>query len=432
MSAPSGGGREVHREGGMGRAAKALSGGALLAAFVVLAREARGGPQGPSAPPLPAAPLQQGSPAPPAPSPAPAGPPPPAGPPDGWHPAETDPELLAARTPLPARHLFTELGEVAAAAPAGAARDAGEALARCLSEKAAAPITFDYTHQRRLRQLTRNVSGVPRDEFFRGMLHVNNDPEFWKRGAGASGEYIWNSFFAKSKAPTRAVLEMGAVDGIDGSHSLFFERQGFRSLLVEADPHYARIVPTNRPNSILGQFATGCPADRKEVIMNSFRGGGRVQDAPCDDQQKDGWLCHHVRKSKKKGKGVIQPRVPCKELSEWLYSHLRGSPLDVWFLDIEGSELGTLQQFNFSAVPVGVLNIELCGAVGVVRCMQTRNLLRQRGFVFAQRVRSDDIWYHPKQVTPAQVSPAADAWHVAARRHVDGCLARHPPPEAVQ
>ena len=138
-------------------------------------------------------------------------------------------------------------------------------------------------------------------------------------------------------------VELGAFDGVTQNNSLYFEKQGWKGLLIEPVPSAYAKCKVNRPGAIVVNAA--CvpfvfdkeAAEIYDVGLMSTLGGSMVTD-----QQED-WL--------KRGEGFhCKSRqklfVLAKPLSLILdENHI--STIDMLILDVEGSEINVLQGLDF-------------------------------------------------------------------------------------
>eukprot|EP00756_Hemistasia_phaeocysticola_P051956 Hpha_TRINITY_DN2713_c0_g1::TRINITY_DN2713_c0_g1_i1::g.110454::m.110454 len=164
-------------------------------------------------------------------------------------------------------------------------------------------------------------------------------------------------------------VEMGALDGLRASNTLFFERAlGWNGLLVEASPTNLPKVKLHRPrNKIVGLAA--CPAGGKKYIefMSNGPVGGDIALAPPrfkDRYWKKDWRDQVVK-------------VPCAPLHDILRSQ-RVTFVDLFSLDVEGSEEQVLRSFDWS-IPVRVWVIEMDGH-NLTKNQAVRDMLLSNGY----------------------------------------------------
>ena len=72
--------------------------------------------------------------------------------------------------------------------------------------------------------------------------------------------------------------------------------------------------------------------------------------------------------------------------------------VDVFFLDVEGSELAVLEGWDWS-VPIYVMVIEMFDSITDEKTLQEytkiRSILTEQGYVFNKRVKSNEVWHLP-------------------------------------
>jgi FkbM family methyltransferase len=103
-----------------------------------------------------------------------------------------------------------------------------------------------------------------------------------------------------------------------------------------------------------------------------------------DTAAQDAWRRKFVDKFELRAGNVtaadpfVHYAVPCMQLSS-LLSALHVARVDIFWLDVEGSELTVLQSIDFSSISIGLLVVELRVANAKVNA-QIRSLLRQAGY----------------------------------------------------
>lgn len=139
-------------------------------------------------------------------------------------------------------------------------------------------------------------------------------------------------------------VEMGALDGVTYSNSLFFEQSlDWRGVLIEADPTQQTALLKNRPLATSFNVAA-CPRN----MSVQFVPGGAMGVAKSQNMEAsiDAWH---------KGRPTVQ--VQCIPLME-LLSDVGLQWIDLFSLDVEGSELSILQQYDFARIPVRAWVVE--------------------------------------------------------------------------
>lgn len=167
------------------------------------------------------------------------------------------------------------------------------------------------------------------------------------------------------------VLEMGVPDGCWGSHSVAFERRGWSSILVEADPgrfknlRKARAKATVHANVVCSE-PRRVSLTRSNLPGLSFASSHERDSSSTYSSQPSWWKRFNASATE-----VITTR--CRKLSSILAGVTK---IDVWFLDCEGCELDALRSVDFGAIDIGMINIEAADP----SYSETGAFLRQHGF----------------------------------------------------
>ena len=168
-------------------------------------------------------------------------------------------------------------------------------------------------------------------------------------------DHVLGRFLSSEERPF--VFEVGGGDGERLSNSLFFERvRGFDCLLVEPVSSAVReeILPRQRNCAVLeGALWNGPTEGNRDVHdMHFFKNGLGSQVLAENGQPLS-------------DAGPVAPAKAASTKSSGNHSSVLAYPLnlvlkalnrtviDLWFLDVERSEIGILQNFDFQAVEVG-------------------------------------------------------------------------------
>ena len=142
----------------------------------------------------------------------------------------------------------------------------------------------------------------------------------------------------------RFFLEMGALNGITYSNTLALEHQGWKGLLIEANPDNCHHLKENR--------RSGCTVNVCAGICNA--GGGPLEF----ERGRSGATARMVlTKAKTKVEQATRFPAPCLPLSQVLIE-LKIPRINVFSLDVEGAERFVLKTFDFDAVPIDIINWE--------------------------------------------------------------------------
>lgn len=159
------------------------------------------------------------------------------------------------------------------------------------------------------------------------------------------------------------ILEMGALDGITYSISLFFEQYlGWDSILIEANPNNFNKLVRNRPSATKINKAI-CEGKSITFVGEGAVGGAR-------EFMKEG---HEKIWIKPTDKEVVVSCTTFKQV--FAENNIQG--IDVFVLDVEGGELEALKTMDWS-VPVSIFVIELSGGP---KDQAVRDLLMEHDYV---------------------------------------------------
>ena len=142
-------------------------------------------------------------------------------------------------------------------------------------------------------------------------------------------------------------IEAGANDGISQSNTFLYEKEfGWTGLLVEPNFIKCSQCKTNRPNSIVENYALVSDSYLNDYIEGDFNHDGYVESLTsmvldegdwCDDILRD------CKKEKKESSNVV--KVPAITLNELLEKH-NIQKIDFFSLDVEGYEISVLNGFD--------------------------------------------------------------------------------------
>ncbi|MCB1887699.1 MAG: FkbM family methyltransferase [Rhodocyclaceae bacterium] len=151
-------------------------------------------------------------------------------------------------------------------------------------------------------------------------------------------------------ARDRVFVEVGALDGVTGSNTLFFEMfRGWRGLLVEAVPELAEAARQNRRSPCVSA-AVGVPGPARLIQVES----GYTQMSGLVSAYDDVTLAH-VRQHPAHRERTFEVEV--RDLADVL-DEAGITRVDYLSLDIEGAEVDVLARFPFERIPVAVWSVE--------------------------------------------------------------------------
>lgn len=194
--------------------------------------------------------------------------------------------------------------------------------------------------------------------------------------------FLYQQFFRDRRA--RTFVEVGALDGLLHSNTLFFERElEWRGVLVEPNPVAFALLERNRPNCNIENVAV---SDRDEMqrftqITGDLFGWSGLSDN-MEDQHRD-----RINR--------LIPNTAVKELEvrtispATLLAKHRLDHVDLMSIDTEGSEEKILKAFPWGKVQVSVFCIE--NNFGNTAIM---GVMSQNGYQRVAHIGSDDIYVH--------------------------------------
>lgn len=191
---------------------------------------------------------------------------------------------------------------------------------------------------------------------------------------------ILNDIFNQKK--NGVCVEVGGYDGVTGSNTYFFEKQGWKCLVVEPMPEFCKKIKAAR-NCEVAEIAA---SDKKgEVVFHIAEGVETL--STIEENAK-----HFERINKDGGgRGIRKIQVKTDTLTNILLD--RGiNQIDFLTLDVEGHELSALKGLSFERIQIRLLIIE-DGTFG--EDDSVKNYLKKHSFVRFKRTGCND-WYAKK------------------------------------
>ena len=172
-------------------------------------------------------------------------------------------------------------------------------------------------------------------------------------------------------------IELGAMDGLQYSNSLFFERElNWTGILIEPTDQYNRLI-LNRPNCKNYNYAISETEGDVEFLGNGAIGG--VTDT-MDSGHRNGW---HLD---------LQPSYVVKSIP--ISKIVDIERVDLFSIDVEGGELAVLRTFDWN-IPVYVVLIEMA-KFNLEKDEACRTFLRNIGFEFDMEIGCNEVWINHK------------------------------------
>lgn len=206
-----------------------------------------------------------------------------------------------------------------------------------------------------------------------------------------SAEYLFKNYFS-DLWPGGVCLESGALDGLDGSQSLFFDRVlQWEGLLVEANPvNFAKVL-VNRPRAVKLEMAlcsSDTEADGVTPRQLEFVGdyGGVVGAV--------GLMGTQLKKAFH-GDRADYYNVSCGTLSKYL-KLAQVDRIDFWSLDVEGAELEALEGVDWDYTAIWLILVEMNPTAGEASLQAVQECLTMRGFRNVTKLGAmNELWENP-------------------------------------
>jgi len=176
-------------------------------------------------------------------------------------------------------------------------------------------------------------------------------------------------------------VEVGGYDGVTGSNTYFFEKQGWKCLVIEPMPEFCKKIKAAR-NCDVAEIAA---SDKKGEVTFYVAEGVETLSTIEEDAK------HFERINKDGGTGISKIRVKTDLLTNILLD--RGiNKVDFLTLDVEGHELLALAGLSFDRIKIRLLIVE-DASFGEDRSV--KNFLETYSYVRFKRTGCND-WYAKK------------------------------------
>ncbi len=211
-------------------------------------------------------------------------------------------------------------------------------------------------------------------------LPLADSHEYSFYGQDEEDRYAFETFFRNTTGGT--YLEIGALDGVALSNTLFFARQkGWKGILIEPGKDMYQHLVKNRASDVCVNAAI-CPKSTSLHYVEDYAVGGIIEFM-SDDFRKQ----HHA------GVNITDlPVLPCVPLS-LLFTKLGVQQIDFFSLDVEGAELQVLSTIDYSSTQIGVLVVE-ADATSTAKDKAVRELLSAEGFKLHAHITRNDWFVH--------------------------------------
>lgn len=203
--------------------------------------------------------------------------------------------------------------------------------------------------------------------------------------------FIYRNFINKNN--NGIFVEIGAFDGINHSNTKFFEDSlGFTGMLIEANPKLYNQCLINRPNCICHNFAI---TDKPGNINFSVPISAEYGDIPISEM---GGITDKLIKNpfgeNTKYENFTVSGIPFYSiLNTTLYSYI-----DIFFIDVEGGELGILKTIDWN-IKIYIICIEFLGN-NTEDEEECKKILNDNGFVLEYPLSINHIYINNSNKRP--------------------------------
>ena len=175
-------------------------------------------------------------------------------------------------------------------------------------------------------------------------------------------------------------IELGAMDGITYSNTLFYEKAlNWKGILIEPTSQYLSLL-NNRPNCYNFNYAISKSEGFVNFVGNQALGG--IKDS-MDDKHYYGWKLNEQQTYQVESK-------PMSYVLNIVNKINKIDKIDFFSLDVEGGELEVLETFNWD-IPTKLILIEMSGH-NLNKDNSCRELLTQKNFVFDMTIGCNEVW----------------------------------------
>jgi FkbM family methyltransferase len=179
-------------------------------------------------------------------------------------------------------------------------------------------------------------------------------------------------------------VEFGAADGVTHSTTYMLEKSyGWSGLLIEPRAWAFKEAARRRPNSTVVRAAVDPSYQLNPAPIELVLAGQLSSIVTYSDRDR-----HAFRRSQ--GRKV---KVPAVNLTSQILECVPDGLIDFMSIDVEGPELDIIKGFDFSAVQVTALTIEVNDRVD--EATEIAKILAARGYYqpFGRDVSREDLWF---------------------------------------
>ena len=198
-------------------------------------------------------------------------------------------------------------------------------------------------------------------------------------------------------------IELGAMDGVQYSNTLFFEQNlNWKGVLIEPTNQFINLIK-NRPNCYNFNYAVSNIEGEVEFLGDGALGG--IPDL-MSDWHKYGWKLDKLESYKVKSKPISK-----------IIKDINIERVDLFSIDVEGGEIMVLETFDWT-IPVYLILIEgnytasekdkndwitkpnvnniLVNNEYINRINKCTDILTKNGFEFIEKIGCNEVWINKK------------------------------------
>lgn len=198
-------------------------------------------------------------------------------------------------------------------------------------------------------------------------------------------KFIYEEIYNKAPHKNGTFIEVGALDGLHVSNTLFFEKNfDWYGILIEPQKnHYDKLIKNRSAKNYFFNYAINNKEVTEDFIGN-FATGGMIKN--MEEEFINAW---HKGKKTYKVKTIPFYKLITKE---------NISEIDLFSIDVEGSEIEVLNTFDWD-IRVNMILLEITAEgqlknkyKDVDKSKQCRQLLINKNFEFYKRIGNNDLW----------------------------------------
>ena len=144
-------------------------------------------------------------------------------------------------------------------------------------------------------------------------------------------------------------VEVGCIDGLRFSNTLYFEKKGWTGICIEAHTSYIDLIKTNRPNSQVVHCAIGEKDEGVVTFYANARGSLSTLDKTEEERFKKDYKGYFS--------GFEEQKVEKRTLTS-VFDELNVKHIDFISIDIEGYEVQALEGFDLKKLRPTLILIE--------------------------------------------------------------------------